>query len=137
MPKLSHYIANITYTISLIPSGLHNSPENLNLRRRWFMGLIMRKYGYLSIPNIPVGCACLGSARASSLPLVGLLGGWGLREMKIQLFSWILYKPFQSTPNKRQRLGLTSKTSPQVHLQDFFFSLNQPIRLRVHHTGSI
>ena len=94
MPKLlTHYIANITYhfTHSIWSTKF---TENLNPRRRWLMGLIMRKYGYLSRTSLLA--ARLGSARASSLPLVGLLGGWGLREMKIQLFPWILHKLSQT-----------------------------------------
>ena len=121
---LTRYIPNITY-ISLILSGVQNSPKNLNPRRRWLMGLIMHKYGYLSRTSLLA--ARLGSARASSLPFVGLLGGWGPREMKIQLSSWILFKPFQSNPTNVRGWDLpplTMKTPLQVPLQDFLL-LNQ------------
>ena len=62
----------------------------------------MRKYGY--IPQVSLLAVRLGSARASSHPLVGLLGGWGPWEMNTTkshgFFTSLPKQPKQTTETK-------------------------------------
>ena len=107
-----------------------------NPRRRWLKGPIMRKYGYIS--QVSLLAVRLGSALASSHPLVGLLGGWGPWEMNTTKSPWILCFSSQTTQtNDRDQM---TSDHPQMttnlkikFFQGFWLSKQQTRRNPYHH----